>query len=157
MLMKTSELLGVALNWAVAKCEGLDFEIFSNPRQIGLADKDVWGNRRVLDPWYEGNAWEPSTDWTQGGLIIEREGISIRAIRKEGHKLDRQYLAAYEHGNTGTLVRWSKQEHYPNPYYQGSTPLIAAMRCYVANKLGYETELPKELDNVYPQSKAKQL
>jgi hypothetical protein len=27
----------------------------------------------------------------------------------------------------------------------GSTPLIAAMRCYVASKLGDEVEIPKEL------------
>jgi len=29
-------------------------------------------------------------------------------------------------------------------YYYGSTPLIAAMRCYVASKLGDEVELPEE-------------
>jgi hypothetical protein len=27
----------------------------------------------------------------------------------------------------------------------GDTPLIAAMRCYVASKLGDEVEIPKEL------------
>ena len=28
----------------------------------------------------------------------------------------------------------------------GSTPLIAAMRCYVASKLGDEVEVPEELE-----------
>ena len=49
--MKTSELTGVALDWAVAKCEG---------HGIGVLD----------DPWFA-----PSTDWAQAGLIIEREKI----------------------------------------------------------------------------------
>jgi hypothetical protein len=34
-----------------------------------------------------------------------------------------------------------------DPYNKtdGPTPLIAAMRCYVASKLGAEIEIPKEL------------
>jgi hypothetical protein len=29
--------------------------------------------------------------------------------------------------------------------YYGPTPLIAAMRCYVASKIGLEVEIPEEL------------
>jgi hypothetical protein len=32
-----------------------------------------------------------------------------------------------------------------NGYVVGPTPLIAAMRCYVASKMGDEIELPEEL------------
>jgi len=30
-------------------------------------------------------------------------------------------------------------------YQEGDTPLIAAMRCYVASKLGDEVDVPEEL------------
>jgi hypothetical protein len=99
--MKTSELQGIALNWAVAKANG---------HGIGVLD----------DPWFN-----PSTDWRQGGPIIERERIGL------GHEIceGRPYWVA-----TGYLVEEC-----------GPTPLIAAMRCYVASKLGDEIEVPKEL------------
>ena len=36
-------------------------------------------------------------------------------------------------------------EHYAPLFYEGPTPLIAAMRCYVASKLGDEVDVPEEL------------
>lgn len=70
-----------------------------------------------------------STDWAHGGVIIEREGISL-------------YL------DTNNL--WQANIFDGNPAVfgtgiEGSTPLIAAMRCYVASKLGAEVEIPDEL------------
>lgn len=71
-----------------------------------------------LDPY------EPSEDWSQGGPIIERENIAL-----------------YPHGD-GTY----EAEVFLNPKRgAGPTPLIAAMRCYVASKLGDEVEVPDEL------------
>ena len=55
MKIKTSELNGVALDWAVTKAEGFDSEV----------DGPVWG------------MWKWATDWGQGGPIIEREGVSL--------------------------------------------------------------------------------
>lgn len=71
-----------------------------------------------------------SASWAQGGPIIEREKISLR----------------YGDGTWG--VAESKWEaSHPECLYvkHGPTPLIAAMRCYVASKLGDEVELPEEL------------
>jgi len=104
--MKTSELTGAALDWAVAMCEGL---INGNDLDKGF----------ILEKGYT-----PSTDWAQGGPIIERERISVDAMYDT-----REWVASME--NTKG--------------YASSTPLIAAMRCYVASKLGYEVELPEEL------------
>jgi hypothetical protein len=87
----------------------------------------------------------PSTDWSQGGPIIEREGISLRPIRRPGHELDGQCLAHIDHGNTGTMVQWVKRESFSRHYWRGPTALIAAMRCYVASKLGDEIDVPEEL------------
>lgn len=119
MKMKTSELTGAALDWAAAKAAGQT---------------------------YYGPAWtKPSTDWKQGGPIIEREGILLRPIRKEGHQMNGQWLAMYDETNTGTMVQWVKRKDFPGHYRTGPTALIAAMRCYVASKLGDEVDVPEEL------------
>jgi hypothetical protein len=95
--MKTADLTGAALDWAVAKAIG-EYK----PTPV---------------PNY-------STDWAQGGPIIEREGISI------------EYAADPEKWCACIMA---DQEVY------GPTALIAAMRCYVASKLGDEVEIPEEL------------
>ena len=69
-----------------------------------------------------GSVFSPSTHWAQSGPIIEREKITISDALDE-------WVA----GSKGRLT------------YFGPTPLIAAMRCYVASELGNEVEIPKEL------------
>lgn len=72
-----------------------------------------------------------STDWSQGGPIIERERIRIVPFppsrTKEG------WWAGFDY-TTGASIGCA-----------GPTPLIAAMRCYVASKLGDEVDVPEEL------------
>jgi len=74
-----------------------------------------------------------STHWSDAGPIIEREEIGIKrnAPCSEG----RQWEAS------GSIT--AKGAGYRFAY--GPTPLIAAMRCYVASKLGHEVEVPEEL------------
>jgi hypothetical protein len=67
--------------------------------------------------------FEPSENWAQGGPIIERERITLLYQYGDGYD-------AYRH--TGHKQR-------------GPTPLIAAMRCYVASKLGDDVAIPEEL------------
>ncbi len=103
--MKTSELTGAALDWAVTKCEGFDHEVTSSE----------WG------------MWGWATDWAQGGPIIEREAIT---------------------GSLGSPVvglEWMACDRGSTHIQHGPTYLIAAMRCYVASKLGDEIEIPEEL------------
>jgi len=127
--MKTSELTGAALDWAVAKCEGL--ETWSDCCQILLVGDD--------EPYH------PSTDWAQGGPIIEREGILLRPLRKDGHPMNGLWLAMYDDTNTGSLVRWMNNPWVTCKYSKGPTPLIAAMCCLVCAKLGVEVKVPEEL------------
>ena len=61
MKIKTSEAAGAALDWAVAKCEGRDLRGTS------------W--RRIRDVPY--GKYSPSTNWSQGGPIIEREKVGL--------------------------------------------------------------------------------
>ena len=75
----------------------------------------------VADVFYF-DAWTPSTDWSQAGPIIERERITAIAM---------------PNGTWATSTPLHTLHH--------PTPLIAAMRCYVASKLGDEVEIPEEL------------
>jgi hypothetical protein len=59
--MKTSELIGPALDWAVAKCEGEEVNLI----------------RGQLETLWTDNGWKPSTEWSLGGPIIERAKISV--------------------------------------------------------------------------------
>ena len=128
--MKTSELTGAALDWAVAKCEGATDFWFDTVATywVKLDGKD----RALRYGWAQ--SYLPSTDWAQAGPIIEREKVCIqRCIRAcEYHG----WLALKDssfHDRSGPDEMW------------GDTPLIAAMRCYVASKLGNEVDIPKEL------------
>ena len=96
--IKVSELSGSALDWCVAKAIG--------------------EYKPVAVPKY-------STDWGQGGPIIEREKIKISPYHNCG-------LWWAEHGITSSIE-------------QGCTPLIASMRCFVASKMGDIVSIPLEL------------
>ena len=108
--MKTLELTGAALDWAVAICEGF------------VQDGDP--------AWQQG--YEPfsfSTDWAQGGPLIEREWLDITPWPNESEE----------------ELQWQCKQHDSIDCVAfGPTPLIAAMRCYVASKLGDEVEIPAE-------------
>jgi hypothetical protein len=71
-----------------------------------------------------------SEDWSQGGPIIEREKMTVGTCVG-----DTQWAADIYQG-AGLDIKASRV---------GPTPLIAAMRCYVASKLGEEVEVPEEL------------
>lgn len=105
--MKTADLTGTALDWAVAKCE----------RVVNGGDLDVG--------FIAERGYTPSTDWALAGAIIERECMQLW---KGG-----EWCASLD------------QSFNPPEFSTGATPLIAAMRCYVASKLGGEVEIPDEL------------
>jgi hypothetical protein len=117
MLIKVSELQGSALDWAVAKCEGKEqFFSLTVPKNVENCFSHF--------PY--------STDWSYGGPIIEREEIGIDsspAMRTGGGK----WIAVLDGYVMDMLL------------IDGPTPLIAAMRCYVASRLGGEIEVPDEL------------
>lgn len=128
MKIKVSEAQGLALNGLVAKCEGfgpdnymrnIDIRSGANGKVVGvmvpILRQYVW--------------WTPSTDWVQGGPILERERICI-SIQHDGVWL------AY------SMQNYADRQEF---MHSGPTPLVAAMRCYVTSKLGEEVEVPDEL------------
>jgi len=120
MKIKTNELTGAALDWAVAKAH-------KGREEIRIVSKTYifW---RELSPV---GFFAPSTDWAQGGPIIEREKLGVT------------FEAGWE------VPRWSAWgagvDEPRTETYAGDTPLEAAMRCFVASKLGDEVEVPEEL------------
>jgi hypothetical protein len=109
--MKTSELTGAPLNLAVARAQGYFCDGQSLTRPDPLDDgalEHIW----LAD-------YDPAGDWSQGGPIIERERITL--------------------DGTAILNQWMAVFYVPDeePWeMRGPTPLIAAMRCFVASKLG---------------------
>ena len=127
--MKTSELTDIALDWAVAKCMGA-----TNLRYDTVATwwVDLNGEPRALSAgWSPRQSWHPSTNWAQGGPIIEQEKIAVN-YDHTGRRIDCWTAAC-----ASMPLTWAT--------LSGPTPLIAAMRCYVASKLGDDIELPEEL------------
>jgi hypothetical protein len=118
--MKTNELTGAALDWAVTLIE--------KPNACEYGVEDWRGQRRqtVKNGEYV-YRWHQS--WAQGGPIIEREGISL--IRQTPDR----WVSEYSNG-------CGRFDHARS---HGPTPLIAAMRCYVASKLGDDINIPEEL------------
>lgn len=125
--MKTSELIGPTLDWAVAKCEG------GNP--TWLEDLEMFVNCRDC------GSWNYSTNWSQGGPIIERELIQVNVKRLIGTSESGAEIDIPD----GWQAHKSGRYWQTSAVYYGPTPLIAAMRCYVASKLGDEVEIPEEL------------
>ena len=129
MKIKTADLTGPALDWAVAQCESVEVEYIND------------GITRCLLRYHHSPVYRPSVDWAIGGPLIEREGINLfkhNKLRESQPDI------------------WCAHQVVPRPNLEGSfnscalaldgpTPLIAAMRCYVASRLGDEVDIPEEL------------
>lgn len=116
MKMKTSELTGAALAYAAA-------QITPDLMQVGLCFyiRDAESGERVL--------FNPAENWSQAGPIIEREHI----------------CTTVEH--SGVWIAYSMWNYADEKRFMcsGPTPLVAAMRAFVASNLGDEVEVPGEL------------
>lgn len=116
--LKTADLAGAALDWAVAKAERFTVEACELPR-IVVERSDLQSSPLTF--------FSPSTTWSDGGPIIEREDIAL--CKDEGNWMadlcpaaDKEQVEAY-----------------------GSSALVAAMRAYVISKFGTEIDIPSAL------------
>ena len=121
--IKTSELIGSALDYAVAVCED-------------NVPTNIYGN--LISEFIH----KYSTDWESGGPIIEREITKL--FRNVGGtwtaQIKREIPIPEQDRGTSlatTYIDWCN--------VAGPTPLVAAMRCYVACKLGNVVKIPQEL------------
>jgi hypothetical protein len=123
--MKTSELTGAALDWAVALIEFPEPDYEDDDRLVYVHGDDEFH-------------FTPSTDWAQGGPIIEREKFTV--MYDDDWKYD-----PTDPEDNGERWMADNGDSYYNPTQYGATPLIAAMRFYVASKMGDTIDIPKEL------------
>lgn len=132
--IKVSELSGTALDWAVAKCEG--HSLYSDGINWGF-EKD--GKSFVISSgWAENMTFMPSSNWAQGGPIVEREGITISSFYAQVNAPTPDFALC-------EWAAWIPRGHECIALQRGESPLIAAMRCYVTSKLGEIVNVPSEL------------
>lgn len=131
MKIQTRELNSTALAYAVAIA---DKRIIRNGIGGSIEVRGRTENGDELpDGWDMWMPWYPQSNWSQGGPIIERERITLNYDNLDGTGMCKAYYLK-------TL--FDDQEGWQQ---YGTTPLIAAMRCYVASKLGDEVDIPEEL------------
>jgi hypothetical protein len=121
--VKTADLTGAALDWAVAECLKPSIK---HPERFSIGTFGPLFSRGYKYPCWAGRKYAPSADWKEGGPIIERE-----------------FLDVWRNG-----FEWvSRLGRQSEALFRGPTPLIAAMRCYVASKKGDVVMVPAELTN----------
>lgn len=141
MLIKTNDLVGKSLNWAVATAtDGFSFyferhvewlddvEWVMNDEGIIQSHTEIPSNS--MNRRYDAVDWSPSTNWGQGGPIIEREKIEI---------------GPYDNQEWRAMIFNNIETRFMKELTIAPTPLIAAMRCYVASKMGDTIEVPDQL------------
>lgn len=117
MRIKTSELTGGNLNYAVAICEGhKPYFAYADVIAYNVMDSDL---PTTVYVYYD-------SDWSIAGPIIERERINVTP-----YGVDTDWYAHMVLGNKEGCA-------------DGPTLLIAAMRAYVRVKLGNEVEITEE-------------
>jgi len=137
--MKIKTATGPALDWMVARAAGL----LITP--VKLATTTVMAvvydlSAALPFDMRSGRYWQPSTVWDQGGPILDEGKISIAF--DDIWKFD---PSDPEDNGERWYAELSIAVAYNSYGQYGPTPLIAAMRCYVASKLGDEVYVPEEL------------
>jgi hypothetical protein len=96
-----------------------------------------WAAAKCEDTLPDSTLYAYSTDWAWGGPIIERESIGL--------------IETEVNSGEWEACKWRSADKHIPLIKSGPTPLIAAMRCYVASRLGDEVEVPKEVgDTAHP-------
>lgn len=161
MKHKTSELTGMALDLAVAmidpQCEGLTFKTV-NGAMCGVDSEDgliciyflpderalsaMRTRRTICEAGGEhARPYSPSTQWERGGPLIERKHIDLRYTFTEGGYRTNQSVDAV-HAKIELPNGATKFDPLKVVWEYGPTPLVAAMRCYVASNLGDTVDIP---------------
>lgn len=153
MKIKTCELSGAALDWAVAKCIA---NVHEDAMLNGTTMTGWWISNLFIDPnhWVRSDEFNPSTNWAQAGPLIEENCITVvcaegeYSSRLRGYKT---YWVAEIGKHCAETVYWSQGDDWGEHYQisclsiEGDAPLIAAMRCLVQVKLGDEVEIPDQI------------
>ncbi|MGQ7956485.1 phage protein NinX family protein [Pseudomonas sp. SP16.1] len=121
--VKTADLTGPALDWAVGIAVGGVQKPLQFADNIDAPFWDAW----IFPDEYACTRWSPSTEWHQGGRLID------------------QHLPLF------TFCRGQVRAEMIGKVALGDTYLIAACRAIVAAKLGESVSVPSSLVEGGPQ------
>ena len=122
--MKTAELIGPSLNWAAAEALGGERKPYRFASNEDAPMDMAW----VFPYGYACTRWAPSTEWSQGGPLIDK------------HKIDLHFDGRAWWAQAGTVAAGPLACRH-------ESVLIAACRAIVAAKLGDVVSVPAELVN----------
>lgn len=122
--VKTADLAGEALGWAVGTAEGLELILappeYGNPwRVFARYRASATEHTKRFNPW---------EDWAVGGPLIEKRMVSLHCPQSTDDVWDGWVIT-----DKGEFCQ------------AGDSALIAASRAIVAAKLGDTVQVPKEL------------
>ena len=137
MLMRTKDLTGPALDWAVAQIVHAGLRYKYGEPVFSPTTKRTYQTEGLQQI---GVNYSPSTEWSQGGRLIAETNIALsplpngtwRAYAPEGTRLE---IAL---GRQMETFNWTHKQ-------EALTPLVAVCRVYVASRLGDEVDVPDEL------------
>jgi hypothetical protein len=157
MKIKTKDLIGAALDWAVAKCLGHRLTSDGISQLV-----EISGGLMIVGPVTTGQripcGYSPSTRGEQGVEVMTSHDISVIRCDDDWGVDAKGYcnnvripVWCATMGQHGPQESTEHQHHdamyqiYVSEVVYGPTPLVAAMRCYVASRLGAEVEIPDQL------------
>lgn len=127
--VRTSDLVGAALDWAAAQAEGhhpLLVPVGRNEYSVGVI--------LSMEDGPKGFACRYSTDWSQGGPLIEKYKVGTVPL---------DVGRAAGSGSHWFATAFFDGESYDNCYKgEGSTALVAACRAIVGLLLGHVVQVP---------------
>jgi len=122
--VKTSELVGQVLDWAVAQVEGVPcYTCPNSPQKTQFVDDEDCPFGRYI--------YSPRQNWDQGGPLIEKYDVRLNKTT------DGKW-----HASTDGYIMGE------NPSENSRSALIAICRAIVAAKLGDVVQVPVELAGV---------
>lgn len=146
--LKTAELIGAALDYAVAKVMVASGVFTEDAYEFGTgrpyfnvkAAPCLWGCGEQKANWLDletgnpqvhhgpGGTYSPSTNWQHGGPLVDQFNIDIE------HQ---------DHGHVVASIYTPRGQYDVD--YSGPDALTAVCRAVVAAKFGVEVEIPDEL------------
>lgn len=141
MEYKTSELIDNALDAAVGIALGMEINMIS---QDGIPCFSTYQCNFDCGPSINesGDIFEPSVRWDHGGPIIESERISLEFYGRYWGAMPKDENG-FEIADLGQDKHRVMASNWCPVMATGETPLIAAMRGFVALKLGDEVSFLK--------------
>ena len=137
----TSSLSGQDLNQAVAIAAGMKWRFMdaSAATAPGVLWLQTWHSYPPEGYW---GLFNPARNWDEAGPLIEAENIMLSPPTSPVHRNGGPNAGNGISGIWGATT-WHRGANGRRAIeHHETSPLIAAMRCYVASKLGDTVELP---------------